>query len=74
MTDSPRIPGVISAFEAYTLDELKSRLGIENKAWWRLRDAGCRSIVSGKRRIVLGSEVLRVLGELQASESNRPAP
>ncbi len=70
MAPAPIKPhGVISALEAYTLEELKRRLGIETEAWGRLRRAGCRFIASGKRRLVLGSEVIRVLEELQAQDA-----
>jgi hypothetical protein len=65
-----RIPGVISAFEAYTLDELKARLRIEERAWWRLRDRGLRFTSIGNGRVILGSDVLKILGELsQCHES-----
>ena len=63
-TPLDRTPGVISPNEAYTLDEVKSRLKIEDAAWWRLRDAGVRFKRCGKGLVILGSELIRVLGEL----------
>lgn len=62
--------GVISHHELYTLDKLKERLGMGERAWWKLRDAGLKLVVIGPNRYVLGSEVLRVMGELgQCHES-----
>ena len=59
MAKAERIPSVISAHEAYTLDELKARLGIQDHAWWKLRDSGLRFTKLGKGLVILGSDVPR---------------
>ena len=70
MADKERVPGVISANEAYTLEELKLRMKIEESAWWQLRDRGLRFTRTGKGLMILGSDVLKILGELsQCHES-----
>jgi hypothetical protein len=78
MATAERIPGVISASEAYTLDEVKARLGIEDRAWWKLRDSGLRFTRIGKGRVILGTDLIRVLGELsecrESESSSSVAP
>ncbi len=67
-----RVPAVISAHEAYTLDELKLRMRIEETAWWKLRDRGLRFTPTGKGLMILGSDVLKIIGELSEARTKRP--
>ena len=68
MAKSNRPPGVISANEAYTLDEVKGRLGIEDRAWWKLRDSGLRFTKIGKGRVILGRDLLKTLADLSETD------
>jgi len=52
------IPGVIAASECYTLDELQSRLQLGRAAWRTARQQGLPVRVVGRRKLVLGSDVL----------------
>lgn len=62
-TDRPadESSGVIRADEAYTLDALKRRLDISDSAWWSLLEQGFPNKQLGKRKVILGREVLEFL-------------
>ena len=59
--DPARLPGVISAFEAYTIDELKLRLGIRESSIRQARLNGLRVAKLGRHRIILGEIPLAYL-------------
>jgi len=54
-------PGVISAEDLYTLDELKARLRWTDSSLRSARRHGLQLLGFGKRRFAAGSEVLRFL-------------
>ena len=62
-------PAPIRADELYRLDQLRSRLGIA--LWsWRYRWAPrLRLVKIGRRKYCRGSEVLRVMAELEAEQN-----
>lgn len=56
--------GVIRPDEAYTLDAFKRRLDLTDSAWRSLVDSGIPHKQLGKRKIVLGKDVLSYLESL----------
>lgn len=67
-------PGIVSANNLYTVDELRARLRIGETAWRTLRRNGlpvCR--VSG-RAFVLGSDLLEHLATLRSTTPGANGP
>jgi hypothetical protein len=54
-------PGVISLTEIYTLDEARRRLRWSVSSLRAARRRGLKLLVSGKRKYVTGTEILRFL-------------
>lgn len=52
------VPGVIDASQCYTLDELQSRLQLGRAAWRTARRQGLPVRIVGRRKLVLGRDVL----------------
>ena len=65
---SPKAPGYISAGELYTLPELEARLQVGEWALRKARNAGLVMHKMGKRKFVLGADVIRFLQDKPASE------
>lgn len=63
----PRVPGVISLAEIYTLTEARARLGWTEAALRAAKRRGLRLLVCGKRRYITGQEILRFLQSLQSN-------
>jgi hypothetical protein len=53
--------GVIRSDEAYTLEEVKLRLNLTDSAWWSLISRGLPHKQIGKRKMVLGEDILKYL-------------
>jgi len=60
--------GVVSVHELYTLQEARKRLRWTESAMRAARRRGLRLLSSGKRKYVLGSEIVRFL-ESEAGSS-----
>jgi hypothetical protein len=52
------IPGFVKDGECYTLDELQSRLQLGRAAWRTARQHGLPVRLVGRRKLVLGRDVL----------------
>ena len=57
-TQTPDRPGEISADSIYTLDEIELRLGLGQAAMRTARRAGLKVRKIGRRRYVLGKDLL----------------
>lgn len=56
--------GYIRADEAYTLEEVKSRLDLTDSAWWALLQEGFPQKQLGKRKFILGKAIIAYLENL----------
>ena len=63
MPEKTKPPGVIRADEAYTLDELANRLGLGRAAIREARRRGLPIRTVGRRRFILGSDVLAFIAK-----------
>ena len=63
----PTYPGVVSVHELYTLDEVRRRLRWTESAMRAARRRGLRMLSSGKRKYVLGSDIVRFLESEQGA-------
>ncbi len=61
----PKIAGSISEKDAYTLRELKRRLGLSTLAIWRARWDGLKVRKMCSRRFVLGKDFIAYLESKQ---------
>jgi hypothetical protein len=52
------LKGVIRADECYTLEAFKERLGIQDAAWWRLRDDGLKPVKVGNKLVIVGKQAI----------------
>lgn len=68
--DTGEAAGQISADVLYTLPELKQRLGLGDFAMRQARQAGLPVRKIGRRRYVLGSDVVTWLKARKEAESN----
>lgn len=72
MTTRTRTPeGVILADAAYTVRELRLRLGIGAWAWRTLRQRGLKIRKIGKQRLVLGEDVIMFIKSLNIEDAPR---
>ena len=62
-TKPPESVGVISVNEAYTLDQVKSRLGIGTSALRTARHKGLQVRRIGRKSFVMGRDILAYLDE-----------
>ena len=65
-TGKPRVAGVISRDEVYTLDELQQRLRLGAWALRQARRAGLRVLRIGRCAFVRGSDVMEFLDKAAA--------
>jgi hypothetical protein len=56
--------GVIREGEAYTLAAFKRRLDLTDSAWWAMIKSGIPHKIIGKRKVILGKDVLAFLATL----------
>ena len=56
--DRPDAPGVITADAVYTLDEIRERMKLGQAAMRQARRAGLKVRKIGRRRYVLGRDIL----------------
>lgn len=71
-TGSIRLDGVIRRDELYTLPELKKRLGIQDRAWWSLKEQGLRTVRAGSRTYILGKDVIELFERLAGNDPCQP--
>ncbi|HUT10730.1 MAG TPA: hypothetical protein VMY42_09555 [Thermoguttaceae bacterium] len=65
---SPNVPGCIESNTLYTLPELEARLKVGAWGLRMARRAGLPMLKMGKRKFVLGADVIRFLQDKPASE------
>lgn len=67
---SPKVPGVLRSDELYTLAELEARLKVGSWGLRMARRAGLRMYKMGKRKFVLGADVIAYLQSRALPESS----
>ncbi len=66
---APTIGGSIRADEVVTLTEFVRRLGIGQKTWRTMKNAGLQSALIGKKRYILGRHAVTFFEQLAERQS-----